>query len=136
MFKIIIIYELFFFLFWNIIYFGADLKDFAASESLAFIYYILTSMALGWVIINVIRYSFGEIPDPREQAKKNNISIPKDKKGAPPFSVDDNLFHTSTEGKVLENPKNSAPEYIFQRSISPEKAPNKATYLLISIKKI
>ena len=70
MFKIIIIYELFFFLFWNIIYFGADLKDFAASESLAFIYYILTSMALGCVIINVIRYSFGEIPDPREEAKK------------------------------------------------------------------
>jgi len=39
-------------------------------------------------------------------AKKNRIPIPKDKKGAPPFSVDDNLFHTSTEGKVLENPKN------------------------------
>ena len=67
-------------------------------------------------------------------AKKNNISIPKDKKGAPPFSVDDNLFHTSTEGKVLENPKNSAPEYIFQRTISPEKAPNKATYLSIKFK--
>ena len=71
MFKVIIIYELFFFFFWNIIYWGADLKDFAQNESLAFIYYILTSMALGWVIINVIRYSFGEIPDPREVAKKN-----------------------------------------------------------------
>ena len=69
MFKIIIIYELFFFFFWNIIYWGADLKDFAQNESLAFIYYILTSMALGWVIIHVIRYSFGEIPDPREVAK-------------------------------------------------------------------
>ena len=67
-------------------------------------------------------------------AKKNSISIPKDKKGAPPFSVDDNLFHTSTEGKVLENPKNAAPEYIFQRSISPEKAPNRATYLSIKFK--
>ncbi len=71
MFKIIILYELFFFFFWNIIYWGADLKDFAQNESLAFIYYILVSMALGWVIINVIRYSFGEIPDPREEAKKN-----------------------------------------------------------------
>ena len=71
MFKIIIIYELFFFLFWNIIYFGADLKDFAKSESLALIYYILTSMALGWVMINVIRYSFGEIPDPRVVKKKD-----------------------------------------------------------------
>ncbi len=59
-------------------------------------------------------------------AKKHNIAIPKDKKGAPPFSVDDNLFHTSTEGKVLENPKNSAPEFIFQRTVSPEKAPNKS----------
>ncbi len=58
-------------------------------------------------------------------AKKHSIPIPKDKKGAPPFSVDDNLFHTSTEGKVLENPENSAPEFIFQRTASPEKAPNK-----------
>ena len=67
-------------------------------------------------------------------AKKNNISIPKDKKGAPPFSVDDNLFHTSTEGKVLENPKNSAPEFIFQRTISPEKASNKPAYVTIGFK--
>jgi len=67
-------------------------------------------------------------------AKKHKIPIPKDKKGAPPFSVDDNLFHTSTEGKVLENPKNSAPEFIFQRSISPEKAPNRPTYVIINFK--
>ena len=67
-------------------------------------------------------------------AKKNNIPIPKDKKGAPPFSVDDNIFHTSTEGKILENPKNSAPEFIFQRTISPEKAPNKKTKVKISFK--
>ncbi len=67
-------------------------------------------------------------------AKKHKILVPKDKKGAPPFSVDDNLFHTSTEGKILENPKNSAPEFIFQRTISPEKAPNKATYVTINFK--
>ena len=67
-------------------------------------------------------------------AKKHDIHIPKDKKGAPPFSVDDNLFHTSTEGKVLENPKNSAPEFIFQRTISPEKAPNKPTLVTINFK--
>ena len=67
-------------------------------------------------------------------AKKFNIPIPKDKKGASPFSVDDNLFHTSTEGKVLENPKNSAPEFIFQRTISPEKASNKATFVTINFK--
>ena len=67
-------------------------------------------------------------------AKKNNIPVPKDKKGASPFSVDDNLYHTSTEGKVLENPKNQAPEFIFQRTTSPEKAPNKATYITIEFK--
>ncbi len=67
-------------------------------------------------------------------AKKNNIPIPKDKKGAPPFSIDDNIFHTSTEGKVLEDPKISAPEFIFQRSVSPEKAPNKTTKVTITFK--
>jgi len=67
-------------------------------------------------------------------AKKHQIEIPKDKKGAPPFSIDDNLFHTSTEGKVLENPKNSAPEFIFQRTTSPEKAPKKISFVNINFK--
>ena len=67
-------------------------------------------------------------------AKKYGITIPKDKKGASPFSVDDNLFHTSTEGKILENPKNSAPEFIFQRTTSPEKAPNKPSFVSINFK--
>jgi len=67
-------------------------------------------------------------------AKKNRIPIPKDKKGAPPFSVDDNLYHTSTEGKILENPKNAAPEFIYQRTTSPEKAPNKASYITVGFK--
>ena len=67
-------------------------------------------------------------------AKKHKIIIPKDSKGSSPFSVDDNLFHTSTEGKVLENPKNAAPEFIFQRTNSPEKSPNKSTKVTISFK--
>jgi len=67
-------------------------------------------------------------------AKKNNISVPKNKKGTPPFSIDDNLYHTSTEGNVLENPRNQAPEFIFQRTTSPEKAPNKASYITIGFK--
>ena len=67
-------------------------------------------------------------------AKKHSIPIPKDKRGAPPFSIDDNLFHTSTEGKILENPKNSAPEFIFQRTVSPEKAPNKPTFVTINFR--
>ena len=67
-------------------------------------------------------------------AKRNNIPIPKDKKGAPPFSIDDNLFHTSTEGKALENPKNFAPEFVYQRTVSPEKAPNKPSFITINFK--
>jgi len=67
-------------------------------------------------------------------AKKNKIPIQRDGRGAPPFSIDDNIFHTSTEGKVLENPKNSAPEFIFQRTVSPEKAPNKKTKIKIAFR--
>jgi len=67
-------------------------------------------------------------------AKKNKIPIPKDKKGAPPFSVDDNLFHTSTEGKMLEDPNKNPPEYLFQRTVSPEKAPTKPTQIKIGFK--
>ena len=67
-------------------------------------------------------------------AKKHNIQVPKDKKGAPPFSIDDNLFHTSTEGKILENPKSSAPEFIFQITTAPKKAPDKASFVLINFK--
>ena len=67
-------------------------------------------------------------------AKKHGIPIPKDKKGAPPFSIDDNLFHTSTEGKILENPRNIAPEFIFQRTTPPEKAPNKPSFVTINFK--
>ncbi len=67
-------------------------------------------------------------------AKRNNIPIPKDKKGAPPFSIDDNIFHTSTEGKVLENPKNAAPEFIYQRTRPIEKTPNKPTVVKIGFK--
>jgi len=67
-------------------------------------------------------------------AKKNRIPIPRDKKGAPPFSVDDNLYHTSTEGKLLENPQNAPPEFIFQRTNSPEKAPKKVSYVKIEFK--
>ena len=67
-------------------------------------------------------------------AKKYKILIPKDKKGAPPFSVDDNLFHTSTEGKVLENPESIAPEFIYQRTVSTEKAPYKSSFVTIIFK--
>ena len=79
-------------------------------------------------------WNFQSRTDLIRYAKKNKIPITKDKKGAPPFSVDDNIFHTSTEGKVLENPKNTAPEFIFQRTKPIEKTPNKATLIKIDFK--
>ena len=70
-------------------------------------------------------WNFKSRSDLIKYAKKNNIKVPKDKKGKAPFSVDDNLFHTSTEGKILEDLKKAVPDYIYQRTLSPEKAVNK-----------
>ena len=68
-------------------------------------------------------------------AEKHNIEIAKDKRGEAPFSVDANLLHTSSEGKVLEDPFQEAPDYIFQRTVSPEEAPDKATYIEIGFER-
>ena len=59
-----------------------------------------------------------------EFAEKNQIPISKDKLGDPPFSVDANLLHTSSEGKILEDPAKPAPEYVYQRTKNPEDAPD------------
>ena len=59
-------------------------------------------------------------------AEKHQIPIAKDKRGEAPFSIDANLLHSSSEGKVLEDPSADAPEYVHQRTISPEDAPDKA----------
>ncbi len=58
-------------------------------------------------------------------AEKHQIEIPKDKRGEAPFSVDANLLHTSSEGKVLEDPAVPAPDYVYQRTVDPEDAPDK-----------
>ncbi len=67
-----------------------------------------------------------------EFAEKNQIPISKDKKGEAPFSVDANILHTSSEGKVLEDPSEIAPEYVFQRTCSPENAPENAEIIKIN----
>ena len=64
-------------------------------------------------------------------AEKHQITIMKDKRGEAPFSVDANLLHTSSEGKLLEDPSVECPEDVYQRTISPEKAPDKPTYIEI-----
>jgi len=68
-------------------------------------------------------------------AEKHNIEIAKDKRGEAPFSVDANLLHTSSEGKVLEDPFEEAPEYIYQRTVSPEDAPDKATFIEVGFER-
>ena len=64
-------------------------------------------------------------------AEKHQITITKDKRGEAPFSVDANLLHTSSEGKLLEDPSVECPEDVYQRTISPEKAPDEPTYIEI-----
>jgi argininosuccinate synthase len=66
-----------------------------------------------------------------DYAEKNQIPVAKDKKGEAPYSVDANLLHTSSEGKVLEDPSQPAPEYVYQRTVSPEDAPNQSTIVEI-----
>ncbi|MEG1451387.1 argininosuccinate synthase [Brevundimonas sp.] len=68
-------------------------------------------------------------------AEKHQIPISKDKRGESPFSVDANLLHSSSEGKVLEDPAVEAPEFVHQRTIAPEDAPDVATVITISYEK-
>ena len=68
-------------------------------------------------------------------AEKHQIPISKDKRGESPFSVDANLLHSSSEGKVLEDPAVEAPEFVHQRTISPEAAPDVATVITITYEK-
>jgi len=70
-----------------------------------------------------------------DYAEKHQIQIAKDKRGEAPFSVDANLLHISAEGKVLEDPNVEAPEYVYTRSVSPETAPDKPTYIEIGFEK-
>ena len=70
-----------------------------------------------------------------EFAEKHQIPIAKDKRGEAPFSVDANLLHSSSEGKILEDPWAEAPEYVYQRTIAPEDAPDKARYVEIGFER-
>ncbi|MCB1354742.1 MAG: argininosuccinate synthase [Rhodobacteraceae bacterium] len=70
-----------------------------------------------------------------EFAEQNQIPIAKDKRGEAPFSVDANLLHTSSEGKVLENPADEAPAYVYQRTVDPEQAPNEPEYVEVGFER-
>ena len=70
-----------------------------------------------------------------EFAEKHQIPIAKDKRGEAPFSVDANLLHASSEGKVLEDPAQEVPDYVYSRTIDPERAPDKATYITVDFER-
>ncbi|WYK03245.1 argininosuccinate synthase [Cereibacter sphaeroides f. sp. denitrificans] len=70
-----------------------------------------------------------------EFAEQNQIPIAKNKRGEAPFSVDANLLHTSSEGRVLENPGEEAPDYVYQRTVDPEKAPDAPEFVEITFEK-
>lgn len=67
-----------------------------------------------------------------EFAEQHQIPIAKDKRGEAPFSVDANLLHTSSEGKVLEDPAVEAPDYVYQRTVNPEDAPDTPEFIEIT----
>ena len=70
-----------------------------------------------------------------QYAELNQIPVPKDKRGEAPFSIDANLLHTSSEGKVLENPAEEAPDYVFQRTVDPVDAPDTPEIITIGFEK-
>jgi argininosuccinate synthase len=68
-------------------------------------------------------------------AEAHQIPIAKDKRGEAPFSVDANLLHASSEGKVLEDPAHEVPDYVYSRTIDPEKAPDQATIITVDFER-
>ena len=70
-----------------------------------------------------------------EFAEANQIPIARDKRGEAPFSVDANILHTSSEGKVLENPAGEAPDYVYQRTVHPEDAPDTPEYVEVGFER-
>src|SRR5260370_467465 len=70
-----------------------------------------------------------------EVAEQHQIPIPKDKRGEAPFSVDANLLHTSSEGKVLEDPSAEVPDYVYSRTEDPEQAPDRPAYVTIEFER-
>ncbi|MFN4096048.1 MAG: argininosuccinate synthase [Sphingomonas sp.] len=70
-----------------------------------------------------------------EFAEQHQIAVSKDKRGEAPFSTDANLLHTSSEGKVLEDPWDETPDYVYSRTVNPEDAPDTPEYITIDFEK-
>src|SRR3974377_1282410 len=70
-----------------------------------------------------------------EFAEQHQIPIAKDKRGEAPFSVDANLLHAPAQGKVLEDPAEEVPDYVYSRTVDPEKAPDTPTYITVAFER-
>ena len=68
-------------------------------------------------------------------AERHQIPIAKDKRGEAPFSVDANLLHASSEGKVLEDPAQEVPDYVYSRTLDPEQAPDRPSYVTVAFER-
>ena len=79
--------------------------------------------------------SFKSRTDLIQYAELNQIPVPKDKRGEAPFSVDANLLHTSSEGKVLEDPSEEAPDYVYQRTVRRWMRPTRRREITIGFEK-
>lgn len=79
-------------------------------------------------------WSFKSRTDLLNFARDHQIPVPKDKQGEAPFSVDANLLHSSSEGKVLEDPWNEPPEFVHQRTVSPMEAPDRVTEITVDFR--
>ena len=100
---------------------------------------------LSWVITPVIRRSKSSHPGANGNLKvvktcwilpaNTKSRLPRTKRAKPPFSVDANLLHSSSEGKILEDPNAEPPPVVYQRTISPEEAPDKATIISIGFRR-
>ena len=80
-------------------------------------------------------WTFKSRTDLLDFAEQHQIPVPKDKRGEAPFSVDANMLHSSSEGKVLEDPAEEAPNYVFQRTVDPTEAPDVVTEIEIGFEK-
>ncbi len=80
-------------------------------------------------------WSFKSRSDLVAFAEKHQIPVPKDKRGEAPFSIDANMLHSSSEGKVLEDPNETPPDYVYQRTVAPEDAPDQPTIVEIGFDK-
>ncbi len=81
------------------------------------------------------QWDFGSRTDLIAYAEEHGIDVPADKRGEAPFSIDANLLHTSSEGKALEDPGQEAPEFVYQRTVAPEDAPDTPHYIEIGFEK-